>query len=1200
MDSDKRDITLETRETSDKPAKFVMLSGKEKLVSDQWKIMEQKLTVSTVATLNVLSTAAENLYREIVVEKKDVSQAILGQLNVKVPSSYVTLSNRYCDLRKFIVDDSKLNKYFKLQEIETVAAEESVEVGSVSEAKKKKKNKTEEIRKRLEEKRAGIHKEVTSLKQTNILNQRAVDTINTEFAALVGKLRLMNKAPKTLRKSRSAETAVQPLIEINDLESIIYDNRYVELIALSFISAVNLLRDEQIDENKSLDNEHNKKLYELAVGISNLYDKLNPLSENKIELNKITDIDSDVISGEILKDLFNAKNNFLRRLDYQPVFLSKNFPQLIFDNSYNKYLNINSIKPYKSQIEVLAGLIDANNSETSNGFLCLLKTLTGEGKTSLIISLANTVNKILDSRKGKGGKDMEIIFCCNDRLNTVSYQVGQYAHGMNVPFGVASEVQKTNSSGETYYDVHVTNNKNCKKQGKKRLLTISDIVSTGRLLEKAEAKNKEYVLFFDEPTSFLDENNPELIIHLTNIFKNLPPNTILSSATLPKTEDIAPLTTYFNKKYPSGKILAIESSKVKIGCQVNDFRGKLFVPNNEITYKPEMDKLINKLMETSFVKKLYTPYVTSLLWNNIEKLIRHREISSTDVENFRTKFGNPSNLNQEAVQDCAINYLTEVAKKNNPETTLKFNTYLDTDVMLEEPIDFTKLIEYKQRRFKTQTLIVTKDPLNFTERHFSKTFDDIFKRAQTRLRETTGQRFETFYEIYQDYLEQFKTRDETIEKLELDTEGKLEKNRHIIENLKPRFNFERPNILNVNYYSEKVDYSEMDSEDNYLLVGLAMGVGIYSPTRMSKRYTNEVLSLANEGKLAYIVADTDIAYGTNYAIEHIIIDDSCFSGTNTHSISTLFQVIARAGRVGRSWRAMIYCGDEVIKILNNYIKENVETNEATQINLAVEKITLDELEKQREEMEKIKAIAEKQRDISAETSELSKIQASLNQDSEAERIEQQAAEIITTDVSPADPVSVPVPVSVSVPAPTQKLPLPVIPPSQESVTSVPAPIHVSTEKPPLPILPTPVEPSAKPLTWREREALKRQSEERSSTTHTSVPREPTRRTSVDEAPSWRRATNPTAESSREPVVEPSTKPLTWREREALKRQETDASSSKPSSRWGSNFPGKRGGYLMSETSDFEPDEITNKNISETSNASVKNTVQIRVPPSMRK
>ena len=323
----------------------------------------------------------------------------------------------------------------------------------------------------------------------------------------------------------------------------------------------------------------------------------------------------------------------------------------------------------------------------------------------------------------------------------------------------------------------------------------------------------------------------------------------------------------------------------------------------------------------------------------------------------------------------------------------------------------------------------------------------------------------------------------------------------------------------------------MDKEDNLLLVGLALGVGIYSPTTTSDRYKNEVLNLASEGKLAYIVADTDIAYGTNYAIEHIIIDDTGFTGTNAHSISTLFQVIARAGRVGKSWRAMIYCGTGVINILDNYTKENIKTNEADKINQAVQNINPVEIEERREQEKELKDDVVEQKQIDTDRVELAKAQASLNQDAEKTRIQQQAFEMESTDTSST----------------TRKPLLPMVVPSTETVAEVvevesvptetvvvePVPFVETTQKPPLPILTTTSAEPARPLGWREKLALKQASETASAASTASA--SSTRPLTWREQAELRQSSSlPTQVTS----TAPGAKSLTWREREALKKLST--------------------------------------------------------------
>lgn len=130
---------------------------------------------------------------------------------------------------------------------------------------------------------------------------------------------------------------------------------------------------------------------------------------------------------------------------------------------------------------------------------------------------------------------------------------------------------------------------------------------------------------------------------------------------------------------------------------------------------------------------------------------------------------------------------------------------------------------------------------------------------------------------------------------------------------------------------EYIKWDTIVCEDR-LLMGLALGIGIFSPIRMHESYTRTVIELASNGHLAFLVADDDICYGTNYPIENVIVDHTCMS---THSVKTIFQVFARAGRPGKSWRSNIYADSSIIEIINEYIystsyidKETINMNKA--------------------------------------------------------------------------------------------------------------------------------------------------------------------------------------------------------------------------------------------------------------------------------
>jgi hypothetical protein len=110
-----------------------------------------------------------------------------------------------------------------------------------------------------------------------------------------------------------------------------------------------------------------------------------------------------------------------------------------------------------------------------------------------------------------------------------------------------------------------------------------------------------------------------------------------------------------------------------------------------------------------------------------------------------------------------------------------------------------------------------------------------------------------------------------------------------------------------------------------LIVLLLCGVGVYAPdTITDKLYNATVLDLAENGKLAYLISHAAISYGTNYPINRVFITDD-FS--RVYSTNTIFQLMSRAGRVGKSYIAEAFISDDCAsKIINVSETDDIETH----------------------------------------------------------------------------------------------------------------------------------------------------------------------------------------------------------------------------------------------------------------------------------
>jgi hypothetical protein len=169
--------------------------------------------------------------------------------------------------------------------------------------------------------------------------------------------------------------------------------------------------------------------------------------------------------------------------------------------------------------------------------------------------------------------------------------------------------------------------------------------------------------------------------------------------------------------------------------------------------------------------------------------------------------------------------------------------------------------------------------------------------------------------------------------------------------------------------------SEFEADD-WLVFLLFCGVGVYSPYQIKDQvYLREVLNLAEGGKLAFLISDSSICYGTNYPINRVFITKDF---AETHSINTIFQLMGRAGRAGQSWKAEIFVDSSTaLKIVEFVQNTNNRSGELEAENINV---TFTELSKEAKELQekiRIKAEEEEKRLIEEALAEKKRIEESI-------------------------------------------------------------------------------------------------------------------------------------------------------------------------------------------------------------------------------
>jgi hypothetical protein len=118
--------------------------------------------------------------------------------------------------------------------------------------------------------------------------------------------------------------------------------------------------------------------------------------------------------------------------------------------------------------------------------------------------------------------------------------------------------------------------------------------------------------------------------------------------------------------------------------------------------------------------------------------------------------------------------------------------------------------------------------------------------------------------------------------------------------------------------------SAFDEQANMLM---AAGIGVYCKTYMTEYQRNLVMSIYD--KLLFLCSGKDIVFGTNLpGLTNVFIDEPFAS---EQSISTLYQLMGRVGRMGRSYHANIILNSEegVSKVLS--MEGNIDHESASKL-----------------------------------------------------------------------------------------------------------------------------------------------------------------------------------------------------------------------------------------------------------------------------
>jgi hypothetical protein len=521
-----------------------------------------------------------------------------------------------------------------------------------------------------------------------------------------------------------------------------------------------------------------------------------------------------------------------------------------------------------------------------------------ESKRVIFVCAARHVGLALAKSAISMGKKLAFAFGCHD------------VSDIRLHYFAAKDYVKHNKSGKdiVYKD---GSRKVDNSNGENVEIMICDIKSYLCAMFYMNAFNKpeNMILYWDEPTITMDYDEHEFHHYITeNWQKNIIPNVILSSATLPHQEDLQETIADFTSKYENSKVYNIISHDCNKSIPIINTNNYVEMPHLKYTS-------YDTLQQSATHCRKYKTMLRYLDLGECVKFIsymdKHNKITD-ERYTIKTMYYNLSELTMNNIKLHYLNVLEKIKPeqwndiyndfKNSRTPKYESNIQIatsDAHTLTDGPTIFLADDVEKISKFILQSVkipdIVIKDMLTAIE-HNDKIMT-ILRQKEKQLEDSLGNEIEKDNKMTRDALtpEQKKIKHDidelsrlvkTIALNDLFVPNKLEHLRKWTQKDHIHHEFSckiEPEDV------EKIMLMEVNSSWKILLL---MGIGVFTNNHTND-YTEIMKQLAINQKLYMIIASSDYIYGTNYQFCHGYISKDLGNMTQEKTVQAM-------GRIGRN------------------------------------------------------------------------------------------------------------------------------------------------------------------------------------------------------------------------------------------------------------------------------------------------------------
>ena len=451
-------------------------------------------------------------------------------------------------------------------------------------------------------------------------------------------------------------------------------------------------------------------------------------------------------------------------------------------------------------------------------------------------------------------------------------------------------------------------------------IIIADIISARALIE---ANPTEFIVYLDEPTAGAENGIGDVddassgentiqrlnaeIIHLSKLTQ-----LVLLSSTLPSFDQLSELGNIFTNMH------YVKSNKIPVGCMAIHPDGYEILPHELISVDAEANftiaafrKILSEIVnEYSKNIKYYTFDKVKQMAANIETATINGQLIHPLPQHlqFQVFFNNISQLSNLLIQSYVIELFTYLLSLSDEEL-IQYRDVINT-INARSIIKLNDII----REGKCLTVSI-RDKFIFPDKKIglSKHMEDIFIECNIDIPplEPILREFEIKKNKYNKLLES-SAKSSNCKKEDMEDE---------LEPVEFIWDYKVGNSCAV------VTDKELKLLPYDRSAMLLSGIGFYDPIGSTELENSVSMREATNGRLSILFAAPDITYGTNMSLISIYID-KYYGHQATHN--SLYQLIGRAGRVGKSYKARVLFED--IKVMKKALLETDDNFEAMVMN----------------------------------------------------------------------------------------------------------------------------------------------------------------------------------------------------------------------------------------------------------------------------